>query len=88
MNADPLASVIHEAFRTLATVGVPILGILLGVGLLVGILQSATQVNDAAVGFLPKFTATLLAVALLGPWMVSRLAQFLVLAMQHLAAGG
>ena len=61
---------------------------LLGTGLTIGILQSASQINDSSVGFVPKLCAGLLTTALLGRWMIGRLAEFLVYAMQHLASGG
>jgi flagellar biosynthetic protein FliQ len=88
VNPDSLAALTHESLRVLATVGAPLFGVVLGVGLLVGILQSATQINDSAVGFLPKIFAALLTMSLLGPWMVQRLSQLFILALNHLASGG
>jgi len=88
VNPDSLGSLTYESLRVLATVGAPIFGVVFGVGLVVGVLQSATQINDSAVGFLPKLVAALLTLSLLGPWMVQRLAQLFVLSLQHLAAGG
>ena len=60
--SDSLAALAHEAFRVLATVGAPLFGVILVVGLTIGVLQSATQVNDSAVGFVPKLCAALVAV--------------------------
>jgi flagellar biosynthesis protein FliQ len=50
-------ALLREALLLLAAVGGPVLGALLLVGLVVGVLQAATQVNDAAVGFLPRAAA-------------------------------
>jgi flagellar biosynthesis protein FliQ len=88
MSPDALSSMVHDMLRLLVTLAMPIFGTLLGVGLGVGVLQSATQVNDPAVGFVPKLAAVIAIAALLGHWMVSRLAEFLVFAFQHIAAGG
>jgi flagellar biosynthesis protein FliQ len=88
VNPDSLGSLTYESLRVLATVGAPLFGVVLGMGLLVGILQSATQINDSAVGFLPKICAALLTLSLLGPWMVQRLAQLFILALHHVATGG
>ena len=88
MSPEPMSALAYEALRVMATVGAPVFGVVLGVGLLVGILQSATQINDSAVGFLPKICAALLTLGLLGPWMLQRLSQFFIVALQHLAAGG
>jgi flagellar biosynthetic protein FliQ len=46
------------------------------VGLIVAILQAATQVNDQAVAFAPKALAVVAALVLSGPWMMSQLVQF------------
>jgi flagellar biosynthetic protein FliQ len=46
------------------------------VGLVVAILQAATQVNDQAVAFAPKALAVVAALVLSGPWMMSQLVQF------------
>jgi flagellar biosynthetic protein FliQ len=46
------------------------------VGLVVAILQAATQVNDQAVAFAPKALAVVAALVLSGPWMMAQLVQF------------
>ncbi|HEY2899402.1 MAG TPA: flagellar biosynthetic protein FliQ, partial [Polyangia bacterium] len=46
-------ALMHEGMLLLASTAGPFVGGLLLVGLVVGILQSATQINDPAVGFLP-----------------------------------
>jgi flagellar biosynthesis protein FliQ len=46
----------------------PLLLALLVVGLGVGVLQAATQINEAAIGFLAKVLVLGLMLALLGSW--------------------
>jgi flagellar biosynthetic protein FliQ len=67
----------HQGLLTLGVVAAPLLVGLLAVGLLTGILQAATQINDPAVGFLPRLLAAGAICALFGGWMVQRMAQFL-----------
>jgi flagellar biosynthetic protein FliQ len=55
--------------------GPPVLAGLL-VGLVVAVLQAATQVNDSAVSYAPKALATVLALAVSGSWMLARMAEF------------
>ncbi len=38
------------------------------VGLIVAVFQAATQINEQTLGFLPRLFATLLTLALAGPW--------------------
>ena len=48
----------------------------LAVGLVVAILQAATQVQESSVTFLPKMLAIVLTLALLMPWMLSVLVEY------------
>jgi len=76
---------LREGLLVLASVGGPVLGALLAVGLVVGVLQAATQVNDPAVGFLPRAAAGAAVVWLAGSWMVERLSGFLGQALVRMA---
>ena len=82
-----LQSLLHNALIQLAVVGGPMLGALLVIGLVVGILQAATQINDPAVGFVPRLAATLLVIWMLGRWMLEKLAQSFAAAITSLAGG-
>ena len=75
MGALP-ATLTREGFMLLATTTGPIIGALLVIGLCVGIFQAATQINDPAVGFLPRFAAAIVAVWLLGGWIMERYSSF------------
>jgi flagellar biosynthesis protein FliQ len=81
-EAGPL---LREGLLLVGSVGGPVLAALLLVGLVVGVLQAATQVNDPAVGFLPRAAAGLAVVWLAGPWMMDRLAGFLGQALVRMA---
>jgi flagellar biosynthetic protein FliQ len=70
-------ALVHEGLLTLAVTGAPLFATILLVGLSVGVLQAATQVNDSAVGFLPRALAAALVVWLAGGWMTERLAGYL-----------
>lgn len=61
---------------TAVLVGGPVILAGVAVGLVVAILQAATQINDSAVAFAPKALATLAVMVLAGPWMLNQLAEF------------
>lgn len=61
---------------TAVLVGGPVIVAGVAIGLVVAILQAATQVNDSAVAFAPKALATLAAVIIAGPWMMAQLVEF------------
>ncbi len=58
----------------------------LAMGLLTGVLQAVTQVQDAALGAVPRIAAVLAALVVAGPWMGGRLVRFAESALA-LAAG-
>ncbi len=79
------AGLLREGFLLLVNVGGPLFAVLLGVGLVVGVLQAATQINDPAVGFLPRVGGALLLCWFAGGWMMERLAGFLATALTRMA---
>jgi flagellar biosynthesis protein FliQ len=81
------SNIVREGFMVLASVGGPVLGALLVIGLVIGILQSATQINDAAVGFLPRLAAGLIVVMMFGSWIMERLAKYWLFALERISGG-
>lgn len=75
----------REGFMLLATTAGPIIGGLLLIGLAVGIFQAATQINDPAVGFLPRFAAAIAGVWLLGGWLMERYSGFFANALHRMS---
>jgi flagellar biosynthetic protein FliQ len=63
--------------QVLYTAG-PVLAVALAAGLVIGILQAATQINEFTLAFVPKLLAVFAALAVLGPWLLGSLAAFTV----------
>lgn len=61
---------------TAVLVGGPVIVVGVVIGLIVAILQAATQVNDSAVAFAPKAVATIVTIVIAGPWMLAQLVEF------------
>ncbi len=57
-------------------VSLPVLATALGVGLVVAVLQAATQVQEHTLSFVPKIAAVLVAAAIAAPWMAERVLDF------------
>ena len=70
------ADVAREALWVAVKISLPVLAIGLAVGLVVSILQAATQVQESSLTFLPKMLAIVLTLALLMPWMLSVLVEY------------
>jgi flagellar biosynthetic protein FliQ len=54
----------------------PVLLFGLVAGLVVAIFQALTQINEMTLIFIPKIGATVLAIALFGPWMLQKLINY------------
>lgn len=66
----------REALLLALLVSAPPLGAALLVGLAVGTLQAATQIQDPGVAVVPRLCAVLGALAVAGPWIGARVVRF------------
>lgn len=57
-------------------VAAPLLLTALAVGLLIGVIQAATQINEMTLSFIPKLIAMAAVALIAGPWMLRTLVQF------------
>jgi flagellar biosynthetic protein FliQ len=67
----------QQGLYILLTVSAPVLLVVLAVGLVVSIVQAATQINEATLSFVPKIVAAVAVLAVAGPWMVTTLVEYL-----------
>lgn len=73
-------TVLHTAQQALEVTVVLILVLLLPAlitGLLVGMFQAATQINEMTLNFIPKLLITLGVMMLAGPWMLALLTDYM-----------
>jgi flagellar biosynthetic protein FliQ len=61
--------ILNEAVWTMLAVTLPILLVAMAVGLIIGILQTATSIQEQTLIFIPKILAVFLFIVLVGPWM-------------------
>lgn len=85
MTLEIPASLLREGLVMVGVVGGPIFLVMVGVGLVVGILQAATQINDTAVGFLPRAAAAAACLWLAGGWMMERMSGYLAQSIVRMA---
>jgi flagellar biosynthesis protein FliQ len=63
---------------TIFYVAGPILAVIMVIGIVVGVLLAATQINEPTISFVPKFLGTGLALVVLGPWLLRQLETFTI----------
>ncbi|PRD36358.1 UNVERIFIED_CONTAM: fliQ [Trichonephila clavipes] len=78
MTQDFALYVLKDALITAALVAAPVLLAILIVGLLISILQVATQVQEMTLTFIPKLAVTVVMLVVLGSWMLTTLRHFSV----------
>jgi flagellar biosynthetic protein FliQ len=76
MNADTVLDITRQAMVMILLLSMPILLTALAVGLLIGMFQAATQINEMTLSFIPKLFAVVLAILLAGPWMLHLLMDY------------
>jgi flagellar biosynthesis protein FliQ len=54
----------------------PILGVSLAIGLFIGLLQSATQLQEQTLTFVPKLAGVAIVIVVAGHWMLSQMVGF------------
>lgn len=84
MTIDGLISVASFGIQTAMMVSAPVLLAGLAAGVMISMFQAATQINDAALAFIPKIAATVLALSFFGHWMMSRMATFTAFALDQI----
>jgi flagellar biosynthetic protein FliQ len=67
MESGVIIDLVYQALRMAAILAGPILMALLVVGLVIGILQAATSVNESTVAFVPKLIVFGVVIMLIGP---------------------
>ncbi|WP_293761869.1 flagellar biosynthesis protein FliQ [uncultured Aquitalea sp.] len=76
MSPELVINLVQQALYVLIIVAAPVLLVSLVVGLLVSVLQAATQINEMTLTFIPKLLAMFLVLVLAGPWMLSTLIDY------------
>ncbi len=76
MNSQTVINLGQDALQTMMLVSGPLLVVALIVGLVVSIIQAATQINEMTLSFIPKILAIFGTLLLLGPWMLSTLVDY------------
>ena len=78
MSIGDVISIMRGAVTQIISIIAPVLGLALIVGLIVGILQAVTSIQEQTLTFLPKLLVILLVIAFLGGFMFSSLGEYTI----------
>ena len=76
MTPEMVVTIGRQALEMTLMLSAPLLLTALAVGLIVGIFQAATQINEMTLSFIPKLLAMAAVLALTGPWMLRHLVEY------------
>ena len=84
MTPEMVMTIGQRALEITILLAAPLLLAALIIGLLVGVFQAATQINEMTLSVIPKLIAKALVALVAGPWMLRLLVQFTTQLIQSL----
>ena len=76
MTPENVMDLAHHMLLVTAMIAAPLLLIALIAGLIIGMFQAATQINEATLSFIPKLLLLVLTLFAAGPWILRVLVDF------------
>ncbi|MGD0502888.1 MAG: flagellar biosynthesis protein FliQ [Steroidobacteraceae bacterium] len=76
MTPENVMDLAHSTLLVTVMMAAPLLLTALITGLVIGMLQAATQINEATLSFIPKLMVLVLALFVSGPWILRVLVDF------------
>ena len=76
MDTATVVDLGRQALWMTVLISAPLLGVALFVGLVIGVLQAATSINEASVSLVPKLAALALTLAIAGGWQLTTLVDY------------
>jgi len=77
MTSQTVVTIGQQALYVMLLMAAPMLLAALVVGLLVSILQAATQINEMTLSFIPKLLTMIAVLVIAGPWMMTTYVDYL-----------
>ena len=88
MEFDTNVNYLEDAFWQIIISAGPVLLVALGIGLLIGIIQAATSINEMTLSFVPKLVLVLLTLALFANFMLTGLSDYFAFIFDQIASIG
>jgi flagellar biosynthetic protein FliQ len=76
MTPENVMDLAHRMLLVTSMIAAPLLLIALVTGLVIGMFQAATQINESTLSFIPKLLLLVLTLFVTGPWILRVLTDF------------
>jgi len=70
MTPESVLSIATQSLTVTTMLAAPLLLSALATGILIGVLQAATQINEMTLTFIPKLLVLVISLVIAGPWML------------------
>jgi len=88
MGFDTNIEFLRMAFWQIVVISGPLLAVALAIGLVIGMIQAATSINEMTLSFVPKVIIVLISVGLLGNYMMVQLSDYFIFIFERVAEVG
>lgn len=88
MTGADIFDIARDGIVTLVLTAAPVMVVGLLVGVIVGLLQAVTQIQEATLVYVPKILAIFATMLITFPFMAAQLSGYFTRIMDHIAAGG
>jgi flagellar biosynthetic protein FliQ len=88
MEYDQNIQYLSMAFWQIIMTAGPILGVALGVGLFIGLIQAATSINEMTLSFVPKLFVVLFAMTLMSSLIMTQMTDYFQFIFEEIARKG
>jgi flagellar biosynthesis protein FliQ len=78
VQESDIVDLVTSALWVATQLSTPILVTAIAVGVLMGLLQSVTQIQEQTLAFVPKFAAVGVVIALTGGWMLRTISEYTI----------
>jgi flagellar biosynthetic protein FliQ len=76
MTPETVMTIGQHALELTLLLAAPLLLVALLVGLMIGVFQAATQINEMTLSFIPKLRAIAATLLIAGPWMLKMVVDY------------
>lgn len=76
MTPESVMDIGRETMYVIVLLAAPLLLSALAIGLLIGVFQAATQIQEMTLSFIPKLLVIAIALVAAGPWMLTVIIEF------------
>ena len=76
MTPETVITLAQEALMLTVLIAAPLLGAALVIGLVIGMFQAATQINEMTLSFIPKLLGLVVVLFVAGHWILNKLVTY------------